>query len=194
MKILAAILFLIVGLTSSSSFAQIRTEGTKTERDSSTGKVTTTTYVEERKEEDITPRHNVITINPLKFFLFYNLNYYHSIGSSMAIGGGAQLPTLSGLDGYGVNLEFRFYPSGRSLRGFYIAPNISYNHFGSDGETATATSIGALVGWQWFPGDDFAIGLGIGLDHYFLSGSGDVFGSYDGNVPALRFDIGYGWK
>jgi hypothetical protein len=54
-------------------------------------------------------------------------------------------------------------------------------------------SIGILAGWQWFPGNDFAIGLGIGIDRYFISNENDKFNSYEGNVPAVRFDIGYGW-
>jgi hypothetical protein len=193
MKTLAVVLLLVIGL-SGSTIAQIRTEGTKTSRDSTTGVVTTTTYVEERQEEDITPRHNMITINPLKFFLFYNLNYYHSIGKNMALGGGLQMPTISEISGFGANLEFRFYPSNHSLRGFYVAPNVSYNSMSDGGFDATVSTVGVLLGWQWFPGDDFAMGLGIGVDEYFLSGSEDVFSGYHGLAPALRFDIGYAWK
>ena len=60
-------------------------------------------------------------------------------------------------------------------------------------EDASITSVGGLVGWQWFPGDEFAIGLGIGVDYYFFSGSDESFDEYDGFAPALRFDIGYAW-
>jgi hypothetical protein len=94
-----------------------------------------------------------------------------------------------------VNLEIRFYPSGRTLRGFYLAPNISYNEL-SDQEMSThPISIGILAGWQWFPGDDFAIGLGIGIDYYngTVNEEGGEIESYHGKVPALRFDIGYAW-
>jgi len=88
-------------------------------------------------------------------------------------------------------------PSGKTLRGFYIAPNISYNTLTAIEESGStsAFSLGALIGWQWFPGDDFAIGLGIGADYY--TGSVDDidndFGNYSGTVPAVRFDIGYAW-
>ena len=41
------------------------------------------------------------------------------------------------------------------------------------------------------------MGLGIGIDRYFLSSSsGDettIFYPFDGTMPALRFDIGYAW-
>ena len=48
---------------------------------------------------------------------------------------------------------------------------------------------------QWFPGDQFAIGLGIGVDYYFFSGDSndENFNDYNGFAPALRFDIGYAW-
>ena len=55
------------------------------------------------------------------------------------------------------------------------------------------TSVGGLIGWQWFPGDQFAIGLGIGVDYYFFSGEDDDFSDINGTAPALRFDIGYAW-
>jgi hypothetical protein len=57
-------------------------------------------------------------------------------------------------------------------------------------------SVGGLIGWQWFPGDQFAIGLGIGVDYYFLSDDvkeNDDFEDFSGFAPLLRFDIGYAW-
>ncbi len=137
----------------------------------------------------------MIVINPLKFLLFYNLSYFHKISDHTVIGGGIQMPTLSGIDGFGVNAEVRFHPSGKNLRGFYFAPNISYNHITSGDFSASPFSIGGLLGWQWFPGDQFAMGLGIGVDYYFgsISDENENFGSYDGAAPSLRFDIGYAW-
>jgi hypothetical protein len=198
------LLLIVVG----NSFAQIKSEGTRTEKDSATGITRTTTFVEVKEEEVITPRHNIIAINPLKFFLFWNLSFYHSFDNLIAVGVGAQMPTISYFKGFGFNAEVRLYPSKKALRGFYVAPNASWNHlkyeyayFYSDGSsslTADTYSIGVLLGWQWFIGDDFAMGLGLGFDHYFLSGKSSgydysPFSSYEGNAPALRFDIGYGW-
>lgn len=147
------------------------------------------------KTEDITPLKNIITINPLKFILFYNLNYYHKIDNTVVVGGGIQTPTLKDVQGFGINAEVRFHPSAKAPRGFYVAPNISFNTLTTSGSSSNANvfSIGILVGWQWFPGTDFAMGLGIGIDHYFLSNSKGSFSNYDGNAPALRFDVGYAW-
>ena len=145
--------------------------------------------------EDITPREDLIVINPLKFFIFYNLSYFHKISDKVALGGGFQIPTISGLGGFGINAEVRIYPSAKTLRGFYIAPNISYNHLTVSDGGASAVGMGALIGWQWFPGDDFAIGLGIGIDYYTgsVDDIDDDFNNYSGSVPAIRFDIGYAW-
>lgn len=176
--------------------AQVRTGETKTTVDKVTGDTTVTESVIITDSEDITPRNNLIVVNPLKFFLFYNISYFHRFTNTLIIGAGFQMPTPSGFSGYGLNGEVRLYPTGKNMRGFYVAPNISYNSISSDeGAKADIFSAGVLVGWQWFPGDEFAIGLGIGLDHYSASGNdeNDEFGSYDGLAPALRFDIGYVW-
>ena len=159
------------------------------------GDTTTTESVIISQSEDITPRSQMILINPLKFLLFYNLSYFHKVSSSVAVGAGVQFPTIQDLNGYGLNAEVRIYPSGKSPRGFYVAPNISYNKLWSGDNQTEPFSVGALVGWQWFPGEDFAIGLGIGADHYSgtLTEGDDNFGKYEGWVPALRFDIGYAW-
>ena len=138
----------------------------------------------------------MLVINPLKFFIFYNISYFNKVSESVIIGGGVQFPTISGVSGFGANAEVRIHPSGKNMRGFYIAPNVSYNSLSEDsGSNANLFSIGALAGWQWFPSDEFAIGLGIGLDYYTGSGEdeNDVYGSVNGFVPAVRFDIGYAW-
>lgn len=187
MKLTTTILLLIFFALQAN--AQTKTEQKKFTIDPVTGD---TVYVEETiisASEDITPRNNMIAINPLKFLLFYNLTYYHKIGEQTVIGIGVQSPTIKGVSGFGFNGEIRFHPSGKNMRGFYLAPNFSYNNL----EDANVYSIGALAGWQWFPGDQFAIGLGIGLDYYTFSGNDDDLHDYNGKAPALRFDIGYAW-
>lgn len=189
-------LFLLFILTMAlSAFGQDRTEEKKWTIDPETEDTIYTEAVIISQTEDITPRNSMIIINPLKFFLFYNISYFHKISDKAVIGGGVQIPTLSGLNGFGVNAEIRFHPSGKNLQGFYFAPNISYNNISSDGsdESVSITSVGGLIGWQWFPGDQFAIGLGIGVDYYFFSGEDDAFNKLDGTAPLLRFDIGYAW-
>jgi hypothetical protein len=176
-------------------FAQIRTEETRKTVDPALGDTVVTHSIIVSTSEDITPRTGVIIVNPLKFFLFYNLSYVHQLSPGIALGGGFQIPTVSGVNGWGVNAELRVYPSGKSPRGFYVAPNIAYNHLYAGKSEANPLATGILLGWQWFPGDEFAIGLGIGIDYYSGSALGDdrEITNFNGTVPALRFDIGYAW-
>ena len=189
-------LALLIGLAIfASGFGQERTDEKKWTIDPVTGDTIYSEATIISQSEDITPRSSMIIINPLKFLLFYNISYFHKINDGLAVGGGIQMPTISGLNGFGVNAEARFYPKGKNLKGFYFAPNVSYNNLSSDGSDASVsiTSVGGLVGWQWFPGEQFAMGLGIGVDYYFFSGDSDVYTKLDGTVPLLRFDIGYAW-
>ncbi|MBA4406140.1 hypothetical protein C0389_02580 [bacterium] len=194
MKKIILILGLFFFCASQISFAQEKTTEKRITADSK-GKKDSTEAMIISETEDITPRENMLIINPLKFFLFYNLSFYRKIDNALVLGGGFQLPTLKDINGFGVNAEIRIHPGKKALRGFYIAPNLSFNNLSTSRTNSNAQvfSIGVLVGWQWFPGNDFAMGLGIGIDHYFLSDSKDAFTSYDGNVPAVRFDIGYAW-
>jgi len=189
------IIVLITLFSISATTAQTKTEEKKKTVTVSEGDTVVTESEIISTEEDITPRSEMIVINPLKFFLFYNISYFHKISNHTAFGGGFQIPTLSGLSGYGFNAEVRLYPKGKNLNGFYFAPNISYNHLEVENVESSPFSAGFLVGWQWFPGTDFAMGLGIGVDYYFgsVSDDNDDFGSYDGTAPLLRFDIGYAW-
>lgn len=174
---------------------QVRTKETRVTVDSLKGDTTVTQSVIISESEDITPRSSMIVVNPLKFFFFYNITYLHRVSPSVAVGAGIQVPTLSGVDGYGVNAEIRLHPSKKSLRGFYFAPNFSYNHLESGTVESNPLSIGACIGWQWFPGEEFAMGLGIGVDYYTgsVSEKNEDWGRYDGTAPMVRFDIGYAW-
>lgn len=194
MKTLLIALLLILS-TAISVFGQERTDETRVTINPKTGDTTFTESIIVSTTEDITPRSHMIIINPLKFLLFYNISYFQKISDNIIVGGGIQVPTISGLNGFGANAEVRIHPNGKNLKGFYFAPNISYNHLTSDDESTSPFSVGVLAGWQWFPGEQFAIGFGIGLDYYIgsvESSNGDL-DSYNGTVPALRFDIGYAW-
>ena len=178
-----------------SLMAQTRTDETTRTVTRVEGDTTITEAVTILEKQDITPRRRMIIINPLKFFLFYNITYFQQIAPNVAFGAGLQSPTIGDLDGFGINAEVRLYPGGRTLRGFYIAPNIGYNKLSTEDAETDPLSVGILIGWQWFPGDEFAMGLGIGVDYYHGSvteSDGDLQ-SYHGKVPVLRFDIGYAW-
>lgn len=195
MKRWAISLMLIFTFAAQLGFTQTLTKEKRKSVEKTEGDTTITESVLIAVSEDITPRSQTIVVNPLKFLLFYNVSYFHTLSPSVTLGGGVQFPTPKDLYGYGLSAEVRFYPSGKSPKGFYVAPNLAYNKLWSGEEKTEPFSAGVLAGWQWFPGSDFAIGMGIGLDYYIgsVSNGHEEFSSYDGWVPALRFDIGYVW-
>lgn len=194
MRIILVCIFALF-ITAHVFYAQDSTKAKTIKIDKVAGDTTYTESITISKTENITPRNNALIINPLKFFIFYNLTYYHTVNPNLAFGVGVQVPTFKGIDGIGINGELRFHPGGKSLRGFYAAPNFSYNYLKTGDVETEPFSIGLLFGWQWFPGDDFAIGFGLGIDYYIgtISDNDDLFSDYSGIVPALRFDIGYAW-
>ena len=192
----------------------------KIEVDSASGKVTTTTAVIEKTEEETFTYTDMLNINPLKFFLAYNLMWMHKLSSNTAAGIGFELPTMHGNSGYdqtgwGVLAEFRFYPSKKSMHGFYIAPNVTFTQVNNvpyysldqgglsnpGTYTANTFSAGLLAGWQWYPATDFSMGFAFGVDDYFLLNQkgtdynfnlfGGLYGK--GTSPTVRFDLGYVW-
>lgn len=195
MKSITMFVLISVILCCADGYGQVQTKETRVTVDSLKGDTTITKSEIVSESEDITPRNSMIVINPLKFFLFYNISFFHKLSSTVVVGGGIQFPTPSEWSGFGVLAEVRFHPSKKALRGFYVAPNISYNHLEEGGEETSPFSVGALVGWQWFPGDEFAMGLGIGADYYMgsVTSTGGSDSKYDGWAPLVRFDIGYAW-
>ena len=185
-------LFTVIILLSSALLAQVKIDEKKMVINKVTGDTTYTESVIISESEDITPRNSMITINVLKFFFFYNISYYHKVSESVVVGAEIHIPTYTELYGIGINLEVRLHPKGKNMRGFYIAPNASYNSLANYNEkNENVFSLGGLLGWQWFPGDEFAMGLGLGIDYYF--GSKDKYSRLNGTMPALRFDVGYAW-
>ncbi|MBT8382188.1 MAG: hypothetical protein KJO59_07510, partial [Ignavibacteria bacterium] len=79
-----------------SAFGQDKTDEKKWTIDPETGDTIYTEAVIISTTEDITPRSSMIVINPLKFLLFYNISYFHKLSDNAVIGGGFQIPTLSG--------------------------------------------------------------------------------------------------
>lgn len=194
MRPLVGTLVLLLVCSTPSLVGQTRTEETRKTVTAGGDTVVTRSEIIS-KSEDITPRNDLLIVNPLKFFLFYNLTYMHRASPSLSLGAGFQIPTPGGVDGWGINAEVRYHPSGKSPGGFYVAPNFSYNNLHSGSSEATPVSLGILLGWQWFPGDEFAIGFGLGVDRYWGSASDgkDDITKFSGTLPALRFDIGYAW-
>jgi hypothetical protein len=63
----------------------------------------------------------------------------------------------------------------------------------AEGTHTDQMTVGVMVGWQWFSGDDFTYGLALGMDKYFFF-AGGWSKDYISFIPAVRFRLGYSWE
>jgi hypothetical protein len=195
------------------AFAQTETVEKRVEIDSATGERHVYYVTAEGKSEDITPYTDMININPLKFIYAYNISYMHKLSKVTSTGIGVEYGSFYTYPAWGISGEFRFFPGKKAMHGFYLAPNVSYKHsrresyYYSDGvgggyysdHTDQLLTIGMLLGWQWFPYENFPMGLSFGVDDYIPLNQDDrrsesILGLYgSGLAPALRFDLGFAW-
>jgi hypothetical protein len=191
---LIAVVLLVGSNLSAQSLEQRTTEQRTTTDDG--GKVSRTTSVIETRIEDVTPApKHALLISPVRLFWMYNLNYLHALNETIAIGGGVEFPTSLGYSsvksGFGVTAEARFYPGRAAIRGFYVAPVLSFHSFtvertsyynysgqyspGQQYQAQTTTtnptpfSMGVITGWTLFLWNDLAVDLGVGFKHHFIS-------------------------
>lgn len=157
----------------------------------------TTTHTELK----VIPR-NAVMVNLGGLALDYlNLSYYRSLDSSNALGAYAgYLYHLIGDDritGYGFGVSYRYYPAGRGLARFYYSPTIGIqlgDVVDDKRDQAVGVLVSAMVGWQWFPEEVFAVGLGVGARAIFGRQQDDpVIGTAFGATPVITLDLGYGW-
>jgi|GEM_PF-842204 len=208
-----ATLVLTVGVAGSPfGIAQTKTTETETTESSSSSEggrtTTTTTTTRIAKSEDITPRENMILVDPVKFFTLYNMSYYRAVSPTVVVGGGIQSPTgLVDATGIGVIGDVAYYPTGKVFRGFHFGGGISYNNLTSTRstysydptiqdytyvttkETVAPIAINATIGWHWYPWDEFATEIGLGADlvtNGYPKEAGDRGSSFIGmedNIP-----------
>ena len=221
--LVAIAFFSLLAFSAGHLHAQTKVEQRKISIDSATGKRTVTIDTIVKTVEDVSPYADMLNINPLKFLIAYNLNWVHKLSSNTAFGVGAEfgssLASYANQTAWGVLGEFRFYPSKKSLHGFYVAPNFSFTQTtnvyyfiydpsvdpsaNSGYYTEQMLSLGILAGWQWFPADNFSMGFALGVDDYIplnrKTGANyedfNLLGglSGKGTSPTLRFDLGYAW-
>lgn len=212
--ILTLALLSLGAATASAQTKTTETRTTETESDTtSDGKVKTTeTVTAIASSEDITIRNHMIIVDPIKFFALFNLGYQHAITQNVTVGGSIQAPTqLVEASGFGVAVEGRLYPAGRTFRSFHVGANAAFNditttHYNWETDETEEIeiapfSMGVNVGWHWYPWDDFATEFVLGADYNFSGKEGGDMMSSDvpflsdrkGLMPSFRFTIGYAW-
>lgn len=204
------------GGASGAMFGQTRTVETTATTDSTSGKTETITVVKVGYSEDITPRRQMVYLNPITFFSMFNVSYLYALNSKVAVGGGIQTPTAlmdgEGLSekvtGFGMNIEGRYYATAKMFRGFHFVGNISYHHVNYqdytdvsgtlEEQTSNPITIGAALGWHWYPWDDLATEIVFGAELQMGPTTTPVpglsmYSDKAGVVPWGRFNIGYAW-
>jgi len=216
LTIMALALLITTGARAQTKTTEAKTTETQKQIDSTTGKVIESSVVTSiATTEDITVRQNMIYIDPVKFFGMFNIGYQRAITPLFTVGGVVQSPTqLSDATGFGVIAEGRYYPGAKAFRGFHVGATLSYNsisfeHYNYESEaveeaTIDPVSLGAVIGWHWYPWDDFAVELALGADYTFngvkKNGSAEYFAddapfvnNVQGILPSFRVHFGYAW-
>ncbi len=131
---------------------------------------------------------------------FIDVSFYHALTGSDALG------VLGGLiyypfghesvTGWAAALAYRFYPGRRALWRFYVSPMVGYQSASINPDTsASGPMAAAVIGWQWFPEGNLAVGMGFGTRYAFGgsdSPSAEIRKTF-GFRPVLVFDMGYSW-
>lgn len=161
------------------------------------GDTTRTKTITIYTEEEIAPPQHMLYLDPFSFFINYNIGYMQMVSSKVAFGGALILPAAQDVSGMAIELEGRVYPGGKGLGGFYVAPRFTYSTLRIRPTNDVTVALAGFVGWQWFPANDFGIGLGVGYERFFSriddGENNSLFGVYGNGRPAIRFDIGYVW-
>ena len=92
------IIITVILFSISAGIAQTKTEEKKKTVTTSEGDTVVTESEIISAEEDITPRSDMIVVNPLKFLLFYNISYFHKFSDKAAFGIGSTGTYLVGCE------------------------------------------------------------------------------------------------
>ncbi|MBC8109717.1 MAG: DUF3575 domain-containing protein [Verrucomicrobia bacterium] len=106
--------------------------------------------------------------------------------------------------GFGITPEYRYYPSGNAMNGFYVAPYLRYQNLkieqtADDKATLSSFGGGLLVGRQWIFNEKIALDIFAGPNYNagnvkVTSGSVDeVAGGFDGFGVRLGLALGIGF-
>ncbi len=141
------------------------------------------------------PHEQTLTANPFLLLAeWFNAEYERKVSPSSTLGIAGSLIDLDGGDDtfLSLNAQFRYYPQGAALVGFYVGPRLGYYWIeeGPSDTSEDAVGLGFDVGYNWLLGSErrFAIGLGIGLSRLFGVDDGDT----EAIIPIVRLvNIGF---
>jgi hypothetical protein len=215
-----AAMLLLVSAASAQTETQEKTT-TETRIDSSNNgsvkKVELVTSV--ATSRDLTPRTNMVLIDPVRFYSYFNASYQRAVSPVFSVGGSVMVPTqFTDASGAAITAEGRYYPGGAMFKGFHLGGNFTYSGIkheyqqydydkgtSSTVSTDVPSSIGMNIGWQMYPWSDFVFDFAIGADYnlsgpdprenrgYYGGSDLPFMNSYQGFFPTIHFGVGYAW-
>jgi hypothetical protein len=135
---------------------------------------------------------NAVKVNPLGLaFGAVNGGYEFAVGDNQTVTISGVYYDFSGIYGFGVGAEQRFYFSSKeAFKGWHAGPSIGYASLQDNGDTASIFSFGGETGHQWVFENGFLIDLFGGLG--FVVG-GESLGNINSTVASVGLSIGYVW-
>ena len=139
------------------------------------------------------PHDHVLSANPFALlYEWFNADYERRVsdGASVALIG-SWISLDSGDEDYvSLNAQYRFYPQGAALSGFYFGPKLGFYRVDDGSDDGVAFGLGFDLGYQWLMGEreNVAVALGIGATRLF---GGDL-DDFSVTVPTVRL-VNIGW-
>jgi len=135
---------------------------------------------------------SAVKVNPVGLaFGVANAGYEFSTSDSQSATISGLYYDVSGISGFGVGAEYRFYFGGEALKGWHAGPSLGYLSLEDDFNTsASVFSFGGEVGHQWVWNSGFLVDVFAGLG--FATG-GDNLNGLDSTTIGIGVSLGYAW-
>lgn len=135
---------------------------------------------------------SAVKVNPVGLaFGVANAGYEFSTSDSQSATISGLYYDVSGISGFGVGAEYRFYFGGEAIKGWHAGPSLGYLSLEDDFNTsASVFSFGGEVGHQWVWNSGFLVDVFAGLG--FATG-GDNLNGLDSTTIGIGVSLGYAW-
>jgi hypothetical protein len=151
---------------------------------------TNATYAQEGTRTPVAHKQ-VLSANPfLLMFKWFNTEYERKINESNTWGVSGSFFSLEDNEDYmSAQLNYRFYPQGAALTGFYLGGRGGYHHVDVDRDDGQFFGMGFEMGYNWLFGTNRRVSLGLGGGATRLFG-GDLDGASMA-IPTVRINVGF---
>ena len=135
---------------------------------------------------------NAAKINPLGLVAgVVNGGYERAINDTQSAGVYASYLNISGVKGFGLSAEYRFYFDDEALKGWHAGPSLGFLSLEDNVKTkASAFLVGGEAGHQWIFDSGFLVDAFASFSYV---GGADSLQGFSGSVIGIGASIGYAW-